>query len=177
MSNHTARYVRRLTRLEPPAEDDNGRPCGHKVRRPTPHDGRSGRSPVRYGGAERPGTAGGGTEDRPAVPLDPQVGKFADSAVRLVLEAVDGRRPAVQLTTVLDARLVSTITTGRTARAGRSTAVLLRTRVRAVDPDTVELFGSYSRGERVFAFAGRMVRKRPRPRAAHRWTITTLWLG
>ncbi|UVT24727.1 Rv3235 family protein [Rhodococcus pyridinivorans] len=183
MSHHTGRYVRRLTRLEPPVEASCQHPRSHVTCRPTPHDGRSGRAPVRRDGIERPAVAQG-TEgpaatpgDRPAIGLDPGVVRVAETAVRLVLEVVDGRRPAVQSTTVLDPRLVATITAGRPPRAGHSTAILLRTRVRPVDADTVELFGSYGRGDRVFAFAGRMVRKRPRPRAPHRWTITTLWLG
>ncbi|MFX1758053.1 Uncharacterised protein [Rhodococcus gordoniae] len=176
MPHHTGRYVRRLTCLEPPAEENCGRSRSHATRRATPHDGRSGRIPFRHQGIGSTGVAAN-TDDRPDLPVDPAVGRVAESAVRLVLEVVDGRRPAVQSATVLDPRLVSTIVTGRTPRAGRSTAVLLRTRVRPVDADTVELFGSYARGERVFAFAGRMVCKRPRPRAPHRWTITTLWLG
>ena len=183
MPHHTGRYVRRLTRLEPPVEESCHRPRSHVARRPTPHDGRSGRAPLRRDGTGRPADGRGiegpatGPGDRPAIVLDPGVVRVAETAVRLVLEVVDGRRPAVQSTTVLDPRLVATITAGRPPRAGRSTAVLLRTRVRPVDVDTVELFGSYGRGDRVFAFAGRMVRKRPRPRAPHRWTITTLWLG
>ncbi|MBS9371331.1 Rv3235 family protein [Rhodococcus sp. B50] len=176
MSHHTGRYVRRLTHLEPPVEENCVRSRSHATRRATPHDGRSGRILFHHEGTERPGVAVN-TNDQPGIPVDPAVGRAAESAVRLVLEVVDGRRPAVQSATVLDPRLVSTITTHRTLRAGRSTAILLRTRVRPVDADTVELFGSYARGERVFAFAGRMVRKRPRPRAPHRWTITTLWLG
>ncbi|AHD20534.1 Rv3235 family protein [Rhodococcus pyridinivorans] len=183
MSHHTGRYVRRLTRLEPPVEESCHRPRSHVARRPTPHDGRSGRATLRRDGTGRPAEGPSiegpatGPSDRPAIVLDPGVVRVAETAVRLVLEVVDGRRPAVQSTTVLDPRLVATITAGRPPRAGHSTAILLRTRVRPVDADTVELFGSYGRGDRVFAFAGRMVRKRPRPRAPHRWTITTLWLG
>ncbi|MEU5842819.1 Rv3235 family protein [Rhodococcus sp. NPDC047139] len=177
MSHHTGRYVHRLTRVEPPIERDCAQPRSHLCARPTPHDGRSGRSSTRIDGAEPPQVGGAGTEQPPSIPLDPGVERFAAAAVRLVLEVVDGRRPAVQSTSVLDPRLLATVTTNRAPRAGRNTAVLLRTRVRAVDPGTVELFGSYARGERVYAFAGRMVRKRPRPRAPYRWTITTLWLG
>ncbi|WP_241385937.1 Rv3235 family protein [Rhodococcus sp. CH91] len=180
MSHTTGRYVRRLTHLEPPVEESCGHPRSHAAPRATPHDGRSGRPAPAAGNdhtAARAAEHRSRAEDTPEIVLDPAAARFAGSALRLVLESVDGRRPAAQLATVLDPRLVSTLTAGRAPRAGRGTAVLLRTRVRAVDPDTAEIFGSYSRGDRVFAFAGRMVRTRPRARMPHRWTITTLWLG
>jgi len=177
---HTGRYVRRLVRVEPPAvelpalEPTAIAPTaataslprrravrGHAVPRQTPHDGRSGR-PAR---------------PAPGIVLEPGAARFAESALRLVLEAIDGRRPVAQLKTVLDPRIVTTVAGSRSARAGRGAAVLLRTRVRAVDAETAEIFGSYSRGPRVFAFAGRMVLAAPRARAPRRWTITTLWLG
>jgi len=96
--------------------------------------------------------------------------------VRLVLEVVDGRRPVAQLAAVLDPALVTAVA-ARRSNAASGTAVLLRTRLHTVDTDTAELSGTYTRGERVYAVAGRIVRRTPKPRAPHPWTITTLWLG
>ncbi len=157
------RYVRPVTPFEPPAQE---RCVLHRPRaspRTSPHDGRS----------PRPAAV-------PRVPQsprpDPAAVRFADAAVRLVLEVVDGRRPVAQLAAVLEPTLVTAIVAGRST-APSGTAVLLRTRLHTVDADTAELFGTYTRGERVHAVAGRIARRAPRPRAPHTWTITTLWLG
>lgn len=185
MSNqHVGRYVRRVPHVEPPVEPPVEERCDrhrrHIVRRNTPHDGRSGRRTTRHP-ADRwtatPPPAAPTVEVESDNHMDPLVIRFADSSLRLVLEAVDGRRPTAQLTTVLDRRLVPTVAAARTSRSGDGTAVLLRTRLRAVDPDTVEMFGSYARGQRVFAVAGRLVRTGGRGRSPRRWAIKTLWLG
>lgn len=184
------RYVHRVPCAEPPAEPADPRCASqrpHLVRRSTPHDGRSGRRPGLHsritagttGGVRAPADA---TVDADAtvrgVVVDPVVAGFADASIRLVLETVDGRRPVTHLSTVLDPSLVPTIArAARSPRAGHGTASLLRTRLRAVDADTVELFGSYTRGPRVFALAGRLVRVRRRNRPRQSWIITTLWLG
>ncbi|MEE2032850.1 Rv3235 family protein [Rhodococcus chondri] len=164
--DHTGRYVRRIPRFEPPIQDPCDRHRRYAARRATPHDGRSGRAPLMV---PHPGI----TRD----PVDPSAFHFADLAVRLVLEVVDGRRPATQLAGVLEPALVATVAATRRSRPVSDTAVLLRSRLRAVDPRTAELFGSYARGRRVFALAGRIDRAPVRRRAPHGWLVTTLWLG
>jgi hypothetical protein len=109
--------------------------------------------------------------------VDPSAHRFADRAVRLVLEVVDGRRPDTQLATVLTPALVTTFGAARCARAEADSAVVLRARLQTIDARTAELFGSYARGHRVFAMAGRIVRTPARGHTRHGWVITTLWLG
>lgn len=164
--NHTGRHVRRIPRFEPPVQDPCDRHRRYTVRRATPHDGRSGRmpSPVPH----------------PTIapdPVDPAARRFADFAVRLVLEVVDGRRPDTQLAGVLDPALVAVVAATRRARPVSGTAVVLRTRLRKADPRAAELFGSYARGPRVFAVAGRIDRAPIRTRSPHGWLVTALWLG
>ena len=157
------RYVRPVTPFEPPAQERCAlhRPLASP--RTSPHDGRSPR-PVSVSPLP------------PSPRPDPTAVRFADAAVRLVLEVVDGRRPVAQLAAVLDPALVTAVA-ARRSNAASGTAVLLRTRLHTVDTDTAELSGTYTRGERVYAVAGRIVRRTPKPRAPHPWTITTLWLG
>ncbi|MEE2057542.1 Rv3235 family protein [Rhodococcus artemisiae] len=113
----------------------------------------------------------------PSRKVDTSAHRFAELAVRLVLEVVDGRRPDAQLMTVLTPALVTTFGAARHARTEADSAVVLRTRLQTVDARTAELFGSYARGHRVFAMAGRVVRTPVRGRTRHGWVITTLWLG
>ncbi|TCN57113.1 hypothetical protein EV641_102257 [Rhodococcus sp. SMB37] len=113
----------------------------------------------------------------PSRNVDTSAHRFAELAVRLVLEVVDGRRPDAQLTTVLTPALVTTFSAARRARTEADSAVVLRTRLQTVDARTAELFGSYARGHRVFAMAGRVVRTPTRGHTRHGWAITTLWLG
>lgn len=163
---HSGHSLRPVPPLEPPTRETGPVPrhrriTGVATRRATPHDGRSGRSP--------------GTSAEPRV--DATVHRFADHALRLVLEVVDGRRPEGQLSTVLAPPLIATVAHTRRGVRAEESAVLLRARVRPVDARTAELFGSYARGTRVYAFAGRMVRPSARTRAPHGWIVTTLWLG
>lgn len=160
---------------EPPAHDACAAP--HTCRpgplrqrsRPTPHDGRTSRR------------AATRTLRAPAEHLrvDPAAQQFANFAVRLVLEVGEGRRPLSQLTGVVTPGLVDTFSPTRTAHrpalAGSPSGV--RARLRTVDAHAAELFGSYTRGHRVFALAGRIERTTDRGPAPHGWLVTTLWLG
>lgn len=113
----------------------------------------------------------------PSPDIDPSAHRFADLAMRLVLEVVDGRRPDTQLSTVLTPALVTTFSAAPRARSEADSAVVLRARLQTLDARTAELFGSYARGHRVFAIAGRVVRAPARGHTRHGWVITTLWLG
>jgi Family of unknown function (DUF6459) len=113
---------------------------------------------------------------------------FADAALRRVLEVIDRRRPLAQLRPLLTPSLVdSVLSVGQTmagSAGGHPTepegaAVLRRLRLQPAgypDPATAaEVFGSYSRGERVHAIAGRVERvvavKGPR------WLVVALHIG
>jgi hypothetical protein len=112
-----------------------------------------------------------------ATDVDPAAVAFTERALRLVLEVLDRRRPETQLEAVLDPVLHDAITPARSVHADTGSAILLRTRLRGVDADTAELFGSYTRGHRVRALAGRITRTVPTRRTPHGWLITSLWLG
>ncbi|WP_068157962.1 Rv3235 family protein [Rhodococcus phenolicus] len=158
-----SRHVLRIPPYEPPVRHACDRPRRYASRRASAHDGRSPR-PARAIPVAVPHS--------PTV--DPTAAAFAERAVRLVLEIVDRRRPDTQLEAVLDPALHDAL---RQAHTDAGSAILLRTRIRAVDADTAELFGSYTRGHRVFALAGRITRTPPSRRTPHGWLITSLWLG
>jgi hypothetical protein len=107
-----------------------------------------------------------------------QAAAFADAALRRVLEVIDRRRPATQLGSVLAPGLVDSVLSVGRAVAGQSgAAVLRRMRLQAVgggNPDTAaEVFGTYSRGNRVHAIACR-VEQLPTP---GRWMVVALHIG
>jgi hypothetical protein len=123
-----------------------------------------------------------------------QAAVFADAALRRVLEVIDRRRPAAQLRPMLATGLMdSVLAIGRSA-AGHArghppthqgAAVLRRMRLQPSghrDPDTAaEVFGSYSRGDRVHAIACR-VEQVPTGAgsardAATRWLVVALHIG
>ncbi|WP_205876764.1 Rv3235 family protein [Mycobacterium camsae] len=113
----------------------------------------------------------------PTTPLSPrmrQAAVFADAALRRVLEVMDRRRPAAQLGAVLAPGLVDSVFAVSRATAGTpGAAVLRRMRVQpARGDDAAEVFGSYSRGERVHAIACR-VEELP----AGRWLVVALHIG
>lgn len=164
--NPGIRHVLRIPPYEPPVRHNCDRPRRYATRRATAHDGRSPR-PTR--------TAPVATPLAPTV--DPAAAAFAERAVRVVLEVLDRRRPDTQLEAVLDPVLHDALAPTRSAHPDAGSAILLRTRLRAVDADTAELFGSYTRGHRVLAVAGRVSRTAPTRRAPHGWLITSLWLG
>jgi hypothetical protein len=107
-----------------------------------------------------------------------QAAAFADAALRRVLEVIDHRRPVTQLRPLLVPGLVdSVLSAGGSAR--QSAAVLRRMRLQPVghrDPETAaEVFGSYSRGDRVHAIAAR-VEKLPTSSGV-RWQVVALHIG
>ena len=94
--------------------------------------------------------------------------------------AHDGRSPRPERTGPAPATFAECIDPAAAAFANPTdagSAMLLRTRLRSVDTDTAELFGSYTRGGRVLALAGRVTRTAPTRRTPHGWLITSLWLG
>jgi hypothetical protein len=119
----------------------------------------------------------------PAIsPTMRQAAVFADAALRRVLEVIDRRRPATQLRPLLATSLVDSVLSAGRALAGAGSdgaAVLRRMRVQPAgrqDPDTAaEVFGTYSRGDRVHAIACR-VEQVPAP-AGPRWLVVALHIG
>lgn len=107
---------------------------------------------------------------------------FADAALRRVLEVIDRRRSAAQLRPVLAPGLVdSVLTLARSAAAaGREGAAILR-RV-GLQPvalrgqeTAAEVFGSYSRGDRIHAIACRV--EQVPAGSATRWLVVALHIG
>ncbi|HEY2089103.1 MAG TPA: Rv3235 family protein [Mycobacterium sp.] len=103
--------------------------------------------------------------------------RFADAALRRVLEVIDRRRPISQLNGLLAAGLVdSVLSANRLAGADGGVAVLRRVRLQAVgSPDgfaAAEVFGSYSRGPRMHAVACRIESV-----GSGRWQVVALHIG
>ena len=84
---------------------------------------------------------------------------FAETALRVVLETIDQRRPVHHVKRYLTPALLDYVR-GLSARSsptpGRRTAALERVHVRLIDETTAEVFGSYSRGQRTHAIAARV---------------------
>lgn len=113
-----------------------------------------------------------------------QAAIFADAALRRVLEVIDRRRPAAQLRPLLAPSLVDSVVSVGHSAAGHSpgqegAAVLRRMRLQPAghgDPHTAaEVFGSYSRGNRIHAIAGRV--ERVSTGAGGRWLVVALHIG
>jgi Family of unknown function (DUF6459) len=116
-----------------------------------------------------------------------ELAAFADAALRRVLEVIDHRRPLAQLRPLLTPSLVdSVLSVGQTiaASAGghpaepEGAAVLRRLRLQPAgypDPTAAEVFGSYSRGDRVHAIAGRV--ERVVAVKGRRWLVVALHIG
>jgi hypothetical protein len=106
-----------------------------------------------------------------------QAARFADAALRRVLEVIDRRRSISQLNGLLAAGLVdSVLSANRMAGADDGVAVLRKVRLQAVDsPDglaAAEVFGSYSRGRRMHAIACRI-----ESIGSERWQVVALHIG
>jgi hypothetical protein len=106
-----------------------------------------------------------------------QAARFADAALRRVLEVIDRRRSISQLNGLLAAGLVDSVrSANRAAGADGGVAVLRRVRLQAVgSPDgfaAAEVFGSYSRARRMHAIACRIERMR-----SGRWQVVALHIG
>ncbi|MDT5183668.1 MAG: hypothetical protein QOJ20_2561 [Mycobacterium sp.] len=107
----------------------------------------------------------------PRDPLPPHaVVVFADAALRRVMEVVDGRRPIAQLRPLVAPALIDTVT-ALTRAPHTAAATLRRVRLRMIDGEAAEVFGSYTRGPRVLAVAARIELHRDR------WRIVALQLG
>ena len=95
---------------------------------------------------------------------------FAIAALSRVLEAIDGRRARTQLVPCLTADVLAQITElvqgGSAGEPG--CARLHRVHVQLRDEGGAEFFGTYARGERVRAVAGRIERRPVRlPASGH----------
>lgn len=126
--------------------------------------------------------------DRPARNVLPaalqSAAVFADAALRRVLEVVDGRLPSTHLHPLLAAGLADSVVSARLATAGRvELTTLQRVRVQSAgsgEPaSAVEVFGTYRRGRRTHALAGRV---ESIPGAAPKanstaWQIVALHIG
>ncbi|MGO9158483.1 Rv3235 family protein [Mycobacterium sp.] len=119
-----------------------------------------------------------------------QAAVFADAALRRVLEVIDRRRPATQLRPLLAPSLVDSVLSAGRSLAGSSAgseaaAVLRRMRLQPVgrhNPDTAaEVFGTYSRGDRIHAIACRVERvpteNTANTAAGTRWLVVALHIG
>ena len=98
---------------------------------------------------------------------------FADSALRRVLEVIDRRRPTAQLRPLLAPALIDPVI-AMTRSSHDATATLRRLRVRTVDGDhetQAEVFGTFTRGQRVRAIAARIELN------GDRWRIVALQMG
>jgi Family of unknown function (DUF6459) len=104
-----------------------------------------------------------------------QAATFADAALRRVLEVIDRRRPAAQLRPLLTPSLVdSVLSVGRALAGSEGAAVLRRMRLQPVgDPaNAAEVFGCYSRGDRIHAIACRLEQV-----PGNRWLVVALHIG
>jgi hypothetical protein len=114
-------------------------------------------------------------------PLLRQAAVFADAALRRVLEVIDRRRPAAQLNPLLAPSLVDSVAAvGRSAASrNRDAAVLRRMRLQPAghrEPDSAaEVFGSYSRGNRMHAIACRV--EQVAAAGGTRWMVVALHIG
>jgi hypothetical protein len=101
---------------------------------------------------------------------------FADTALRRVLEVADRRRPIAQLRPLLAPALIDAVVAMTRTTPTDGAAVLRRMRLRtAVAADgeatAAEVFGTYTRGSRVRAIAGRI------EVVGGRWLVTALQIG
>jgi hypothetical protein len=132
----------------------------------------------RAGRAPRRPYSGRPTRQPEAAVLSPsmrQAAIFADAALRRVLEVIDRRRPPAQLRPLLAPSLVdSVLSVGRALARQEGAAVLRRMRLQPVgNPATAaEVFGCYSRGDRIHAIACR-VEQMP----GNRWLVVALHIG
>jgi hypothetical protein len=101
---------------------------------------------------------------------------FADTALRRVLEVADRRRPIAQLRPLLAPALIDVVVAMTRTTPTDGAAVLRRVRLRTAgsadgEATTAEVFGTYTRGRRVRAIAGRI------EIVGGRWLVTALQIG
>lgn len=110
----------------------------------------------------RPGPTPPAGRDQVRAPRPDAAARFADAALRGVLEVIDRRRPAAQLRTLLTANLFDSLpgmaATLRTLRRDGAAAALYRVRLQPVNGSSsaAEVFATYRRGPRMHAIAGRI---------------------
>jgi len=178
-------HVRRLPRSEPPAVGGYEHRCaGTRATAPTGGGGAVRRSGSTVSAPRTGPHSGRSSAARTTAPGAPRTGAaarhVADRTLRLALEVIDGRRQATSLRAVLAPSVVGLVGALSTAAVpGRSlgAAVVRTVHVRPVgdDTDDVEMFGTYTRGNRVFAVAGRLTARRSASTPA--WTLTALRLS
>ena len=113
-----------------------------------------------------------------------QAAVFADAALRRVLEVIDRRRSPAQLRPMLAPGLLDSVLFVGRAGAGhpggpQGAAVLRRMRLQPAghrDPETAaEVFGTYSRGDRIHAIACRVEQVHAGDR--RQWLVVALHIG
>lgn len=171
-------FLRRARPFEPPAEAT----CAHHRTReiPTLHSSSLRRRPFprslgSHPSAEGTRDASRHLEDR-SVPDDARRG--AEHAVRLLLEVLDRRRPAERLGSLFAPSVIESVKTiVRTSPPGRrlGTASVHRVHVARASPSAVEVFGTYARGPRIFAVAGKIEYRSSARRSG--WIVTSLRVG
>ncbi|MBY4128745.1 hypothetical protein HQO83_10120 [Rhodococcus fascians] len=116
------------------------------------------------------------TGTRPVVPADAR--SSADRAMRILIEVIDRRRSADQLSALFTTPMIDLVRTiVRNPPPGRQLGFAAVHRVHVVyrSERSAEVFGSYTRGPRMFAFAGR-IELAIDPRRPG-WTVTSLRVG
>lgn len=107
-----------------------------------------------------PESAASETGRRPRAGFADGAERFADQAVRLLLEVVDRRRTPAQLNAVVDPKVLSSIETivRNDLAPGRAlgSATAINVRLTPTETDATELFATYQRGKRTLALAGRI---------------------
>lgn len=113
-------------------------------------------------------------------PAEPEVPRaaavFADAALRRALEVADRRRPAATLKPMLVPALIDAVLANTAVPSTEGAAVLRRLRMRTAattdgEASAVEVFGTFSRGRRIHAVAGRI------EVVDARWQVVALQLG
>ncbi|NNG97509.1 Rv3235 family protein [Gordonia araii] len=132
-------------------------------------------------------------DQRPSDQIAISAREFAIAAMTVVLEVVDGRRPVTALRPLAAQPVIDHVVTKGRARFGSGAATrpgtagmrLRRVHIQLTDDGQAEFYGSYSCGERVRAFAGRIVTAKPSgrgtvadasERAKPRWRVQGLML-
>ncbi|AXN43223.1 hypothetical protein DSM43518_00780 [Mycobacterium marinum] len=134
---------------------------------------------ARTGGPARGEQPAATATDAMSAPMR-QAAAFTDAALRRVLEVIDRRRPAGQLRSLLTPGLVDSVLSASQSMAGRNgTAALRRLGLQPVGCDgrdtAAEVFGTYSRADRIHAIACRV--ERVAALGTPRWVVVALHIG
>ena len=103
--------------------------------------------------------------------------RFAEHALRLVLEVLDRRRPPEHLRAVAEPALIDmvrVVSLGGAPGGGLGAARLRRIHLQPASPRIVEVYGNYERGPRMLAVAARIVAGKKPP---HAWRIEALHIA